>query len=195
MPGRNAPLNPEGWVENHSDYLYNYAMSRLYNAELCEDLVQETFLSALSGMDKFQGKSTERTWLVSILKHKIIDHLRKKSRAQQQEFIEHADYAKKGSQPFNVEGAHKGMWSPDHAPHDWNIDALKKIEDEEFMRILHACIERLPDKFAAIFVMRMIEELETELICKENNITASNLWVILHRAKIQMRECLEKNWI
>ena len=195
MPTNKQVLNPEGWVDNHADYLYNYAMSRLYSSEIAEDMVQETFLSALSGMQNFQGMSSERTWLVSILKHKIIDHYRKKSRSQEQSLIDNIDYKQEGHNPFNTDGDMKGIWNMEHAPHEWNIDALKKIEDEEFMRILHECIDKLPAKFGAIFIMRMLEELETEIICKENNVTTSNLWVILHRAKLQMRECMEKNWL
>ncbi|NBC83428.1 MAG: sigma-70 family RNA polymerase sigma factor [Bacteroidetes bacterium] len=178
-------LRPEKWVDNYSDYLYQYAKVRINDDETAMDLVQDTFLSALKARDNFEGRSSEKTWLVAILKRKIIDVYRKKSTDKEAPVLDH----------FREEGDNKGAWKPDHLPQLIDLDEAGKMDSREFMQILQQCIERLPDKWAATFTLRIMEELETEEVCKELNLTASNLWVILHRARVKMRECLEKYWI
>ncbi len=178
---------PEKWVEHYSDFLYRYAYSRVNDQTMAEDLVQETFLSALKAYDNFDGKSSERTWFVSILKHKIIDYYRKKSRT-----------AKYFQDPGVNEGADdyddNGYWRLEHAPADWGNHPEDVLHQKEFMLILRECISALPEKIAAVFTLREMEEIDSKDICKELDITSSNLWVILHRARNQLRKCLEINW-
>ncbi|HKJ68448.1 MAG TPA: sigma-70 family RNA polymerase sigma factor [bacterium] len=185
------PVNPEKWVDEHGDMLYRYALWRVSDETVAEDLVQDTFLSALRALSDYQGESAIRTWLVSILKRKIIDHYRHKSRINAHEpdhdFHETAD--------FFAEGAMKGRWRPDAAPRDWRKNPEAEIETEGFMQVLHACMKKLSDGLAAVFTLRELEQMETESICKELDITASNLWVRLHRARLQLRKCLERNWL
>ncbi|GAB1308330.1 RNA polymerase sigma factor SigX [Urechidicola sp. KH5] len=178
-------LNPNKWVTEYSDYLFNYTITRVNNENVAKDLVQETFFSGLKSMKNFQGKASERTWLVSILKRKIIDHYRKIN-------------SKKGKAEvrmnFYKDGDNEGEWIEERAPNTWASDADKHIENDELKSTLEKCIDKLPEKYGMVFRMKTIQNFETEEICKELNITASNLWVIIHRARTQLRRCMEDNW-
>lgn len=187
--------SPEEWVDQYGDYLYNYAISRVNDEHLAYDLVQDTFLAALDARKSFEGRSSEKTWLVSILKRKIIDHYRKASRNREHKLIDKNFAQGKEELPFQAEGELAGHWMTDKAPVDWKIAPDAAVENEELRDILAKCIGLLPDKWSAVFALRVMEEMATEEVCKELDITASNLWVILHRAKLQLRECVEKNWI
>ena len=178
---------PEKWVELYADYLYRYALSRVNDSKAAEDLLQETFLSALKAYNNFDGKSSERTWFVSILKHKIIDFYRKKSRTAK--YFEKPDSGD-SSESYNEKGYRK----MDNAPAEWDTHPDTALSQKEFMQILRECIKALPQKIAAVFTLREMEGVESRDICKELDITASNLWVMLHRARNQLRRCLEVNW-
>lgn len=178
-------LNPDKWVQSYSDYLFNYTITRVNNEDIAKDLVQETFFSGLKSMKNFQGKASERTWLVSILKRKIIDYYRKIN-------------SKKGKAEvrmnFYKDGEHEGEWIEERAPNTWSSDADKDIENGELKSALDYCIDKLPEKYGVVFRMKTIQGFETEEICKDLDITASNLWVIIHRARTQLRKCMEDNW-
>jgi len=182
-------VNPEEWVDEHGDLLYRYALSRVSDESAAEDLVQETFLSALKGVSNFQGNSSVETWLVSILRRKIIDYYRKKSRTDDK--IVHDEMSETAD--FYAEGAMKGRWKPDAAPQDWRIDPESQTETEGFMQLLNECIKNLSEGLAAVFTLRELEQMETDVICKELGITSSNVWVRLHRARSQLRKCLERS--
>ena len=181
-------LNPEKWVSNHSDYLYNYALYKVSNQEIAQDLVQETFIAGLKGAQSFQGKSTERTWLVSILKRKVIDHYRRENVRKNTSSL---DY----NSPFIAEGAYKNHWNEDRGPSKWSLDKSNNLETEEFQAILNYCMSLLPEKWRSAFHLKMMEECSGDEICKELDLSSSNLWVIIHRAKLKLRECIEKNWV
>jgi len=174
--------------EQHADYLFNFAISRVNDEHLAEDLVQETFVSAMKGYDSFQGKSKASTWLTAILKNKIIDHYRKKVREYHKESMEQLT----GTDEFFDE---KGTWNKDQLPNDWKIDYDQTIETKEFYKTLQNCLGSLKELQRIAFVMKHMDEVDTESICKELNITASNYWVIMHRAKMQLRKCIENYWI
>ena len=178
-------LDPNKWIDNYSDYLYNYAIVRVNNHDLTKDLVQETFFAGLKSAKNFEGKSTERTWLISILKRKIIDYYRKIN-------------SKKGQAEvrvnFHEDGDSEGNWIEERVPQSWDNEAEKKIETVELHQQIDECIDYLPEKYAMVFRMKTIQEMDTDDICKELDITASNLWVIIHRARTQLRRCLEDNW-
>lgn len=181
-------LKPELWVREHSDYLYNYALYKVNDSGAAEDLVQDTFMAGLKGKDSFKGNSSERTWLVSILKRKIIDYYRKTS-------VRKSGISTDFSSPFNAQGDFQSHWSDDSAPGKWSFERTNNLEQEEFQQILEYCLSLLPPQWRDIFHLKIMEEIKGEEICKELDITASNLWVIIHRAKLKMRACLEKNWI
>ena len=173
---------------NYSDYLYNYAITRVNDIHTTEDLVQETFISALKGYDAFQSKSKESTWLIAILKNKIIDHYRKKSKNYYQQSLDEMQIM---DDFFNSNGS----WQTDQRPSRWDMDVDKAIEQREFYEILQQCLIRLNDIQRMVFAMKHLDDEDTDEICKELNITATNYWVIIHRAKLQLRKCMETNWV
>ncbi len=178
-------LEPEKWVVKYADYLYNYAITRVDNQEIAKDLVQETFLSGVKGKDSFRGQAAERTWLVSILKRKIIDYYRKINSAKAQKEVK---------MNFYEDGEQKGNWIEERAPQTWGNDADRSIENSELKDTLDRCIDNLPEKYRIVFMLKTVQRYETEEICNELDITPSNLWVIIHRARTQLRKCMEENW-
>jgi RNA polymerase sigma-70 factor (ECF subfamily) len=180
-------LFPEKWVDNHSDELFAYARPRVNNSSIAEDLVQETFLSAWNARAGFKGEASERTWLFTILKHKIIDHYRKRARE-----IDTNPPANDATDRFFDEEEH---WTASDEPGNWGTDYPAQLRNKEFYTILMACKDKLQLMQRTAFVLKYMEEMETADICKEMNITASNYWVLIHRAKLGLRDCLEKNWI
>ena len=178
-------LNPEKWVPLYADYLFNYTISRINNHDQAKDLVQDTFFAALNAKDNFQGKASERTWLISILKRKIIDYYRKINSAKGKAEVK---------MNFYSEGEREGDWIEERVPPDWIAEVEKNIENDELTIALEKCINNLPEKYAMVFRMKTIQQFETEEICKELEITSSNLWVIIHRARTQLRKCMEDNW-
>lgn len=188
MSQKSAPknkLDPSLWVDKYSDYLFNYTIVRVNDADLSKDLIQETFFAALKSAQNFEGKSTERTWLISILKRKIIDYYRKINSKKGQAEVR---------MNFYDQGENEGSWIEERVPQSWQNGVEKKIENAELNDQLEYCINQLPEKYGMVFRMKTIQEFETEEICKELDFTPSNLWVIIHRARNQLRKCLEDNW-
>lgn len=185
MTKKKHTLNPDKWVSSHADYLFNYTISRVNNHDMAKDLVQDTFFAALKAMDNFQGKASERTWLIAILKRKIIDYYRKINSAKGKAEVK---------MNFYSDGEREGEWIEERVPANWNNETDKGIENEELNSVLNLCIDKLPEKYSMVFRMKTIQQFETEEICKELDITSSNLWVIIHRARTQLRRCMEDNW-
>jgi RNA polymerase sigma-70 factor (TIGR02943 family) len=193
-PNSGHKLEPEKWIERHSDVLFSYTFARINKREVAEDLVQETFLSALKGSDSFLGNASEKTWLISILKRKIIDHYRKKSTQNELNIFDKDAKDDFMNHFFDTEGVQNGHWANNAGPDDWKKDLQPGVESDEFNSILKGCLGKLPEKWSSVFVLKNMEDLDAEEICKELGITPSNYWVLMHRAKLQLRECMEKNW-
>ncbi|HKK11907.1 MAG TPA: sigma-70 family RNA polymerase sigma factor [Flavobacteriaceae bacterium] len=177
-------LDPNKWIDLYSDYLFNYTISRVNDREMAKDLVQETFLAGLKSMKNFKGEASERTWLVSILKRKIIDYYRKIN-------------SNKGKAEVKMtykSDENEGDWLEERVADPFDRNAEDKIENVELEDAIYNCLGKLPEKQATVFKMKTILGYETEVICNELNITPSNLWVIIHRARVAMAECMEKNW-
>ena len=184
-------LKPSQWLASYGDYLFSYAVLKVGNTATAEDLVQDTFVSAIRAGDSFKGDSSEKTWLVAILKNKIIDHYRKK------DVLKEVDrYISETEQEFSSHffDASDGHWIRGSVPVSWDESADKALGDAEFNSILQECIKKMPSKLAPVFLAKFIDEEDTEEICKVHKISSSNYWVILHRARVLMRSCLEKNW-
>jgi RNA polymerase sigma-70 factor (TIGR02943 family) len=189
----NRLSDPATWVDQHGDYLYAFARSRVRDTHVAEDLVQETLLGAYKARDSFEGHSTERTWLVSILKNKVIDHFRKLSRESPIEDVDRVIGFPQSDFQATGEWAHH--WVSEAGPGDWGADPEEMVNGREFWEILNKCLDELPPQAAMTFVLREIEQLPGEEVRKVLQITASNLWVILHRARTQLRKCLEAGGI
>jgi len=178
--------DPNSWVAQYGDALYRYALLRLRDTGAAEDVVQETFLSALKARKRFAGLSSEKTWLIGILKHKVIDHFRKHKHQHLSEDIN--SLADQQNRYFDESGHWKndieGWSNPDNA-----------LDELAFIAILNQCIEALPPRLAQTFILRELEDHDNETLCKALDIsTTNNLWVILSRARTQLRACLDKNW-
>ena len=179
-------INPKSQVDRYSDYLYNYTITRVSNHEIAQDLISETFLAGLKSMKNFKGEASERTWLISILKRKIIDHYRKINSNKGKAEVR---------MNYNNEDDAEGDWMEERVADPFDKTAEDTIENSELGNAIQNCLKKLPEKQATIFEMKTILDYDTETICNELNITASNLWVIIHRARTAMASCLEKNWL
>lgn len=187
------PLDPKQWVDVYGDYLYRFALSRLRDEVAAEDAVQETFLAALKARDTFAGASSEKTWLVGILKNKIIDYFRKMSREVPLDLSDELPYERE--QMMAQSGMRKDHWDIENrlGPSDWG-NPSEMLEKKEFWAILERCLDMLPKKMARVFALRELEETATDELTKLLQITESNLFVMLHRARAQMRRCIELKW-
>lgn len=177
-------IDPTKWVDKYSDYLFNYTIVRVNDRELANDLISETFLAGLKSMKNFKGEASERTWLISILKRKIIDYYRRINSTKGRAEVRIT---------YNDE-SNEGDWLEEQAPDLFDMTAEDIMENEELGMAILECMNTLNEKQARIFKMKTIEEFDTEAICNEFDITPSNLWVIIHRARVTLAECLEKNW-
>lgn len=192
VPERRALADPERWVEEHGDYLFKFALLRLRDAGKAEDMVQETFLAALKGSDRFAGRSAEKSWLVGILKHKIMDHFRRAGR--ESSFTDLNFYADEEGDRFISEGSFKGGWIHEYGPLEWGGEPGAGLGSEAFWKTFHDCSSRLPKNISTVFTMREIDNIDSKEICRALGISESNLWVMLHRARMALRRCLETNW-
>ena len=179
--------NPETWVDEYGDFLYRFALSRVKDPSIAEDLVQETFLAALRSRENFKGQSAGRTWLIAILKHKIVDYIRKKIREPASDKIETL------SDLADSDFSDKGEWQI--RPSKWAINPGKIYEQKEFLDVLYHCLAELPERLAEAFMLREMDGLSTEEVCKVLDITATNSWVMLYRARMSLRGCLENKWL
>jgi RNA polymerase sigma-70 factor, ECF subfamily len=179
--------DPSTWVEQYGDYLFRYALMRMRNRDQAENLVQETFLAALQGQSSFRGKSSEKTWMVGILKHKIIDQFRKSIREKSVTELQN-------DEEQTIDQFYDNVGQPRQYPKEWMPDPAASLHSKEFWQVFRSCLNELPERTANAFVLREIEGMTTEEICEEIDVTPTNLWVMLHRARLQLRAGLEKQW-
>lgn len=180
--------NPGNWLKDYGNLLYQYALARIGNQQEAEDLLQDTFLSAIKGLDQFKGEASEKNWLFAILKNKIVDYFRKKS--ANRVVSELPGLEGDLSEWFDEDG----RWPLSGKPAGWN-PANSDTERKEFRKIISHCKDALKDLQQQVFVLKYLEGYESDFICKVLNITASNYWVLLHRGRLQMRACVEKHWL
>jgi RNA polymerase sigma-70 factor (ECF subfamily) len=178
--------DPEEWVDRYGDGLYRYALLRLGSSDLAADIVQETFLEALRARGSFAGRSSEWTWLVGILRHKIGDHHRRVLREPATRWG--AAPGAKGEAPYD----RRGRWR--EGPADWGRDPLQALESREFWETFGRCLSELPRGIGDAFFMRELDGLRAEEVQQRLGITPANLWKRLHRARSLLRQCLESRW-
>lgn len=173
------------WVTLYSDHLFSWAYHKTSNKEVAEDLVQDTFLAAFRSIDKFEHKSQPKTWLLSILRNKINDYYRSQYKLPQ---VSHEGL-------FDLLFDNTEHWRDEEAPKEWaDEDEGHLLDDSEFQHQLHNCLKKLPENWFAAIHLKFIQEKKGNEICQELDITDTNFWQILHRAKLQLRKCLALNW-
>lgn len=172
-------------MELYGTLLYKHALPRVEDSFVAEDLVQETFLAALNGLDGFRGESSEKNWLFSILKNKIVDYYRKRSR--QQMVLSMPDLRLMDDQWFDSDG----VWAEERIPHDWE-SADTPVERKEIQKVILWCKDHLKSLQQAVFTLKYLEDIPSDEICKVLNISSTNYWILIHRARLKMRDCVEK---
>ena len=184
-------LDPESWVERHGDALFGFAAARVRNRAIAQDLVQETFLAGIKSSGGFAGRSTERSWLFGILCNKLADYYRQQYREIAIADMESPLHEEQAA--FATSGLGKDGWVMKLAPRAWETPDETLIS-KEFQDVLRSCLSRLPDKVAQVFRLREIDDVSSEEICKDLGVSPNNLWVMLHRARMGLRRCLELHW-
>lgn len=174
----------ENMVSLYTEDLYRWAYHKTSSSEAAEDLVQDTFLVAAEKYDNFEGKSTEKTWLFSILNNKIVDYYRKKSRKEK------TIDGNTISTFFDEDGS----WQKQSSPKNWDDDEGHLLDNPDFQSVLKLCLDALPSKWNTCVKLKYLSSKSGEDICQEVGITPSNFWQIVHRAKLQLRDCIENNW-
>lgn len=185
-----AHLVVRGWVEEFGDYLFRCALKHMRERADAEDLVQETFLSAAQNFHQFKGESSPKTWLTSILRHKIIDRVRQSAarrtvsldRKSEEELSTYFD----GNEHWKISSV---------APREWRISPEQVYEQRQFIAVVQDCLGRMPEHIRRIFVFREMEELSREEICNVTGLSSTNVGVILHRARLVLRNCVQTKWL
>lgn len=185
-PGAEPGLNPAAWIDRHGDLLFRYAVSRLRDADAAEEVVQDTFVSALGAAGQYAGTGAEAAWLLGILKRKVIDYVRLRNRTGSDPVSGEADDLTQSL--FDV----KGNWRSN--PRLFGEDPGAMLEREEFWALFRDCLSRLPERLADAFVLREMDDLSTEEICQELGLSPSNVWTMLYRARLRLAACLKFHW-
>src|SRR5262245_37902575 len=178
-------LDPEGWVDRHGDVMFRFALRWVRSSEIAEELVQDAFLEALRMRGTYRGRSSERTWLVGILRHKILDHIRRSSCERCVEGLELT-----GDDTLGRYFDRRGFWKV--TPARWRSDPALDLERREFWTALGQCLARLPAGLTDAFLLHELDELDSDAICETLQISPANLWQRLHRSRLFLRDCLER---
>jgi RNA polymerase sigma-70 factor, ECF subfamily len=190
---KTSAADPSVWVDLYGDCLFRFAFARLRDEAAAEDLVQETLLAAIQSLDKFAGGATERTWLISILKHKIIDYYRKNYREVQpnEEDTDLSGF----DHFFKRDDEWDGHWRINLRPVEMSQTPETVLESAEFWAVMKNCLSALPARTAGVFALREMDGLSSEEICDVLCLSPNNFWVIMHRARMQLRTCIEFKWL
>jgi len=175
-------LSPDLWVDKYADYLFNFTITRVRDVDVVKDLIQETFFAGLKSMSRYEGKASERTWLISILKRKIVDHYRRSNSNKGRAEVR---------MNFYSEASRQGDWIEESVSQTGSNRPDAHLEAEELGQVLSSCIKKLSKRHKTVFEMKTLQDFETDEICKVLKINPPNFWVILHRARIQLRKCME----
>jgi len=184
-------MAPENWVEQYGDDLFGFAAARVRGRATAQDLVQETFLAGIKSAEGFAGRSNERAWLFGILRNKLADYYRLQNREDATTDPESLLPEEEGA--FGPGGLRKDGWVMKLAPKAWETPDATLIS-KEFQDILRSCLSRLPHRIAQVFRLREIDGISSDEICKDSGVSPNNLWVMLHRARMGLRRCLEVHW-
>ena len=179
---------PEQWLALYGDYLFRFALLRLRNKSAAEDAVQDTFLAGIRGLDRFDGRVEVKFWLRGILHNKIVDIIRASVKQNNISDREREDMEPPSSFLFKQAGI------PSRRPDEWGFDPSKAFERGEFWGVFRGCVEKLKGKQQQAFVLKEMDNLSSEEVCKLLDVSPNNLWVLVHRARKQLKTCLNTNW-
>jgi len=181
-------LNPETWVEDYGDYLYGYAYSRTRDANAAEEVVQETLLAGVKYSGQYAGKGSVRGWLMAILKRKIIDYFRSRKKHAGASLADDEDAFDPSAALFDQQG----NWKP--GAFKWAPSPEKNLEMSELSDVVQECLKSIPKGQADVFVLSVMEEMDSNAICEQLSITPANLWVRMHRARLGLAKCVSEKW-
>jgi RNA polymerase sigma-70 factor (ECF subfamily) len=185
-------VDPSAWVDEHGDCLFRYAVARTRDETAAEDIVQETLLSAIKALDSYTGQSSERTWLVGILKHKIVDFYRRRNR--EVTFDPTETDLSEFDPMFERSDEWQNHWHDTLSPRIWQKSPEDALQENEFFGVLRDCLAKLPERVANAFTLREMNGIDAGEICEILDLTQSNFWVMMHRARMSLRRCIEINW-
>lgn len=177
----NINLSFEEHINNHTSTLLKRAKYVIENQEEAEDMVQEVFLIAFQKFDKFKHHSSVKTWLLSILNHKIADYYRKKYKGESE--ISFKQFFDKN-----------GTWKENQITSDWNDESSSLLTDEDFTKVFNNCIEKLPNKWKIPIKLYYLEEVNSKQLSQELGLSTTNIWKILQRGRLHLKNCIENNW-
>lgn len=183
-------MNDSAFLEDLRRQMVKFAALQLSDSHLAEDAVQEALIGAMKNSQKFAGRSAFKTWVFAILKNKIADTLRQRHRMVEASQLLHSD---EEDEDFQELFDRKGFWQADERPQEW-AHPETAIKNAQFWRIFETCLNHLPGQQGRVFMMREFIELDSNEICSALNLSVSNLNVMLHRARLRLRECLENRW-
>jgi RNA polymerase sigma-70 factor (ECF subfamily) len=194
QPGqaRQGATDPNVWVEQYGDCLFRVALVRVGSRERAEDIVQETFLAALRNRKTYAGQADERSWLLGILKHKVADYFRDRERLRPATAIRLPSGHTGAGDVLDELFDHKGRWRGKPTPGP--DDPSASMQRREFWERFQSCLARLPSRLAAAFALREVDGMSSAEVRETLGVTAGNLWVLLHRARLSLARCLEISW-
>lgn len=181
-------INPETWVEEYGDYLYGYAYSRMRDANAAEEVLQETLLAGVRYSGQYSGRGSVRGWLIAILKRKIIDHFRARKKHSGASINDEQD----SFDPSSILFDQQGNWRA--GSFKWAPSPDRDLEMSELSEIVQNCLKNIPRGQADVFVLSVMEEMDTDSICQQLGISSSNLWVRMHRARLGLAKCVSEKW-
>lgn len=185
-----SDFTPEALLRLRTDML-RFAKLQLRNAELAEDVVQDSIESALRHSASFAGQASLKTWVFAILRNRLIDHFRQAARTVQlSSLVEDGEgWEERLEALFND----RGMWRREERPIAWPTPE-ESMRSKQFWLVFETCLEVVPEKAARVFMMREFLGFDSEEICTQVGITTTNCHVILHRVRLKLRECMEDGW-
>lgn len=190
-PAPEKTFDPTIWVDEYGNYLFAYAYSRVREEVVAEGIVQETLLAAIKNFVNYQDKSSEKSWLTGILKHKIFDYFRHRSKETQ---FTNKETDLSTYQYLFADKEWNDHWSPETIPGEWDISPEQALEQNEFCEVLEHCLGELPERVANAFILREMDGLIGAEICDILGISNENYWMMLHLARTHLRCCLEFDW-
>jgi RNA polymerase sigma-70 factor (ECF subfamily) len=179
------------WLEEHGDYLLRLALARVHDRDTAEDLVQDTLVAAVRNASSHEGRSSVRGWLAGILRHKVLDHFREVTRTMTATDLEaQMDPSGEFEDHFFESFGH---WK-NPRPRRWQLRPDEVAEEQDFLRVLRECLTKLPGLMSQVFILRDMDEVDSDEVCKTLGISEANLYTTLHRARFRLRRCIEVNW-